>query len=279
MSEDALPSNIKLGFIGAGNMAQALIGGLLARGVAPDSIQVSDPSTACQAAAAKLGVQVAKSNEALVNSVDVVLLAIKPQVMHDVLTPLAEIIASHRPLLISIAAGITSSQIASWTTNDTAIVRCMPNTPALVGQGATALFANAAVDAGQRELATAILAAAGLALWVESESALDAVTALSGSGPAYFFLLIELMQRAGEGLGLDTETARQLTEQTALGAATMARDADVDVAELRRRVTSPNGTTHAAVQHFLDNGFAELVEGALGAAHRRSIELSAELGD
>lgn len=280
MSDDTALNHCRLGFIGAGNMAQALIGGLLANGFTPERIAVSDPSPACCEAAEKLGVHICDDNQALIASSDIVILAVKPQVMQAVLEPLAQSVESKRPLIISIAAGVTAQMITEWLAadaadrTDVAVVRCMPNTPALLREGATALFANEQVSTEQHAQAQAIMNAVGLALWVETELELDAVTALSGSGPAYFFLMIELMQRAGEKMGLSSDVSSQLTLRTALGAAKMAVESDVDVVELRRRVTSPNGTTHAAIESFLDNGFADVVEKAVTAARDRSVEMS-----
>jgi len=277
-SQAAQSSNVRLGFIGAGNMARSLIGGLLKQGFDAQHIIASDPSAQCLQMVRDLGAQTAENNAALVASVDVVVLAVKPQVMADVLQPLAPLISQHQVLLVSIAAGINCASLAAWSSLSASIVRCMPNTPALLQCGATGLYANAGVSSQQRDLAQSILEAVGLAIWVDSEDQLDAVTALSGSGPAYFFLLMELMQANGEQLGLSAPMARALTLQTALGAAKMALDAEVDTATLRAQVTSPNGTTEAAIKSFQSNDFSKLVEQALNAAHQRSIDLAKELG-
>ena len=277
-SQAAQSSNVRLGFIGAGNMARSLIGGLLKQGFDAQHIIASDPSAQCLQMVRDLGAQTAESNAALVASVDVVVLAVKPQVMADVLQPLAPLISQHKVLLVSIAAGINCASLSAWSSPTAPIVRCMPNTPALLQCGATGLYANARVSSQQRDLAQSILEAVGLAIWVDSEDQLDAVTALSGSGPAYFFLLMELMQANGEQLGLSAPMARALTLQTALGAAKMALDAEVDTATLRAQVTSPNGTTEAAIKSFQSNDFSKLVEQALNAAHQRSIDLAKELG-
>lgn len=274
-----MPSGTRLGFIGAGNMARSLIGGLRARGMDVNNIAASDPSSECLAAVQKLGVQTLTSNAELVAKSEVVVLAVKPQVMIEVVQGVAGALAARKPLLVSIAAGINCDSLLRWSgVSDLPIVRCMPNTPALLQCGATGLFANSNVDAKQRELAAALLEAVGLALWVEEESQLDAVTALSGSGPAYFFLLMEQMQRVGEQLGLPAEVASALTVQTALGAARMANESGSDVATLRANVTSPNGTTHAAIENFLHNDFARIVEEALLAAQQRSVAMARELG-
>jgi pyrroline-5-carboxylate reductase len=180
-------------------------------------------------------------------------------------------------LVVSIAAGITCASMNKWL-GEHPIVRCMPNTPALLRQGVSGLYATARVSSEQREQAGQLLSAVGIVLWLDDEKQLDAVTAVSGSGPAYFFLLIEAMTAAGEKLGLPRETAAQLTLQTALGAALMATGSDVDAAELRRRVTSPAGTTEAAIKSFQAGGFEALVETALTAAAHRSAEMAEQLG-
>ncbi|HNL92979.1 MAG TPA: pyrroline-5-carboxylate reductase [Pseudomonadales bacterium] len=267
-----------IGFIGAGNMAASLMGGLVARGYAPQQLCAADPNAAgLQALAQQHGIHACASNAEVAQRADILVLAVKPQVMQAVLTDLAPAIHS-KHLLISIAAGISMTSMAQWLGGTPAIVRCMPNTPALVQQGASGLVANAQVSAAQREQAEAILKAVGIALWLDNEAQIDAVTAVSGSGPAYFFLLMEAMISAGEKLGLSTETSRALTLQTALGAAQMACSSEFDPAELRRRVTSPGGTTERAIAHFELQNLRDIVEGALHAASARSLELSQQLG-
>jgi pyrroline-5-carboxylate reductase len=269
-----------LAFIGAGNMASALIGGLVKQGFTAQQITAADPYPAMLDKLKSVApVSVTGDNIAAVSDADVVILAVKPQVMKQVLEPLAATLQQRRPLIISIAAGIEIASIERWLGGALPIVRCMPNTPALVQLGATGLFANAAVSAAQRDLADSILKAVGVALWVDSEAQLDAVTAVSGSGPAYFFLVMEAMQAAGEQLGLSSETAKLLTLQTALGAARMALDADVDTAELRRRVTSPNGTTERAIASFERDDLRAIFARALTDCRDRSQELARELGD
>ena len=191
---------------------------------------------------------------------------------------LQAVVAESKPLIVSIAAGVMSSSIGSWLGEDAAIVRCMPNTPSLVGEGASGLYANDQVSSLQREQAEQVMKAVGIALWVDEEEHLDAVTAVSGSGPAYYFLMMEAMISAGTSLGLDTATSTKLTLQTALGAAKMALASDVDPAELRRRVTSPNGTTEKAIAAFEEGGMRELVNDALEACAERSKSLAKELG-
>lgn len=268
----------KIGFIGAGNMASALVGGLLARGWQTADIALSDTSLDALASHAERGLFTTTDNLALLDHADVLVLAVKPQVMGDVLKPLAARAQQKRPLVISIAAGIPVASIEHWLGGSLPVVRAMPNTPALVQSGAAGLFANAAVSHEQRAAAESILAAVGIALWVNDESLIDAVTAVSGSGPAYFFYLMEAMMTAGRELGLDEATARALTLQTALGAAQMAITADVGPAELRRRVTSPGGTTERAVAVFDEAGLAAVIERALKACAARGAELATQLG-
>lgn len=269
----------KIAFIGGGNMASSIIGGLAAKGFSPKRIMASDPSADSLKALSKVApVKTTQDNIAAVDFADVVVLAVKPQVMKTVVESIAVAVKRKKPLIISIAAGIDIASLEQWLGSKRAIVRCMPNTPALVQCGATALFANKRVDDEQYQLATKILRAVGIALWVDKESQLDAVTAVSGSGPAYFFMVMEAMQAAGEKLGLDPSIVRQLTLQTALGSAQMAIASDVDAAELRRRVTSPGGTTEQAIARFEEGGLRTLFEDALNAAHKRSITLAEELG-
>ncbi|MDB6063440.1 MAG: pyrroline-5-carboxylate reductase [Verrucomicrobiaceae bacterium] len=272
-------SSPQVAFIGAGNMASALIGGLVKQGFSAAQISASDPYAPSLEKLQQLAaVTVTSDNIAAIANADVVILAVKPQAMKQVLLPLATTLQQKRPLIISIAAGIEIASIERWLGGALPIVRCMPNTPALVQLGATGLFANAAVNAAQRELADSILRAVGIALWVDSEQQLDAVTAVSGSGPAYFFLVMEAMQAAGEQLGLSRDTAQKLTLQTALGAARMAHDSDVDTAELRRRVTSPHGTTERAIASFEQDNLREIFARALTACSDRSQSLAQELG-
>lgn len=269
----------QLAFIGAGNMASALIGGLVKQGFGTERIIASDPLPAMlDKLKSVAAVRTTSDNIDAVEYADVVVLAVKPQVMKQVLQPLAGTLQRQRPLIISIAAGIEIASIERWLGGKLPVVRCMPNTPALVQLGATGLFANASVSPEQRQLADSILRAVGIALWVDTEAQLDAVTAVSGSGPAYFFLVMEAMQAAGEKLGLPAATAQQLTLQTALGAARMALDSDVDVAELRRRVTSPNGTTERAIASFENDDLRGIFQRALIACNDRSEQLAKELG-
>ena len=265
----------KIGFIGGGNMASSLISGLIASGHSPQQIWVSDinPDT-LKTLAAELNIHTSASNDAVVNEADVIVLAVKPQTLADVAKSIAPLIQQRKSLVVSIAAGISQNSLSSWLGADTAIVRCMPNTPALVLTGATALHANDKVSKEQRSVAENIMRSVGIALWVESESELDAVTAVSGSGPAYYFLLMEAMEKAALELGLSETTARLLVQQTALGAAKIALESSESPEQLRKRVTSPGGTTQQAIETFQQGGFAELVSKALHAARDRSIEMS-----
>ncbi|AEG31112.1 pyrroline-5-carboxylate reductase [Thiomicrospira cyclica] len=269
----------RIAFLGAGNMAKSLIGGLLASGHPADAIMVSD-KLATQAADLQLaGVCWCESNDALL-AADLIVLAVKPQQLQAACEALAPKLQQQTkpPLFVSIAAGITTDTLARWLGADYAIVRTMPNTPALIQSGATGLFANAQVTPAQHEQAEQVLRSAGITLWVNKESQLDAVTALSGSGPAYFFLFMEAMVSAGKELGLNQDTAELLTLQTALGAAKMALESDVNLAELRARVTSPNGTTERAIQSFQTAQLEQTVAKAMQAAHQRAQQLSQELG-
>ncbi|MCP3750052.1 pyrroline-5-carboxylate reductase [Pseudomonas sp. SBB6] len=271
-------SKTRIAFIGAGNMAASLIGGLRAQGLEASQIRASDPGAEQRAKIhAEHGIEMFADNTQAIEGADVVVLAVKPQAMKAVCEALKPSLKPEQ-LVVSIAAGITCASMNNWL-GAQPIVRCMPNTPALLRQGVSGLFATAQVSPAQRQQAEQLLSAVGIALWLDAEQQLDAVTAVSGSGPAYFFLLIEAMTAAGEKLGLPRETAAKLTLQTALGAAHMAVSSDVDAAELRRRVTSPAGTTEAAIKSFQANGFEALVEQALGAAAHRSAEMAEQLGN
>lgn len=268
-----------IGFIGGGNMAFSLVGGLLADGCAPGRIQVGEPDAARrQVLEERFGVRAFADNQAAADGAGALLFAVKPQALREVATDLAMQVQAQRPLVISIAAGIREPTLRRWLGEDIPVVRSMPNTPAMLQTGATALYAGPGVDEEQRDLAESILRAVGLTLWVPDEAQLDSVTALSGSGPAYFFLLMEAMVQAGTRLGLTSDSARILTLQTALGAARMALESDVEPAILRQRVTSPGGTTERAIGVLEQAGLRDRVEEALRAARDRSVELSEQLG-
>ncbi len=265
----------KIGFIGGGNMASSLMSGLIASGHPADQLWASDINADTLSQLAEtLNINTSGNNDDILNEVDVVVLAVKPQVLAEVAKKAAALVQQRKVLIVSIAAGINQNSLSQWLGEDTAIVRCMPNTPALVLTGATALHANSKVNARQRNLAETILRSVGIALWVDNESELDAVTAVSGSGPAYYFLLMEAMEKTALELGLSAETARLLVQQTALGAAKIALESLESPEQLRKRVTSPNGTTHQAIETFNQGGFSELVSKALHAARDRSIEMS-----
>jgi len=269
----------KLTFIGGGNMATSLIGGLVEKGYPATALTVSEPlKENCTRLSDQFGINTTDDNAIACRTADVIVLAVKPQVMKQVAASLAGSL-NHRPLIISIAAGISMDALASWLGTDLPIVRCMPNTPALVQTGAAGLFANANVSSIQKQLAGDILDAVGISCWLSEEADIDAVTALSGSGPAYYFLIMEIMEQIGVELGLSSAVARQLTLQTALGAAKMALDSDVDAGELRRRVTSPGGTTQRAIETFQQGDLKALFRQAMNGAVLRAQEMSAELAD
>ena len=266
-------------FIGGGNMAASLIGGLIADGYDSKHIIVSDPDAEKLAAVTgRFQVQAAAGNHEAVAAADVVLLAVKPQIMEKVACSLADTIQQHQPLVISIAAGIREPDLQTWLGGEIALVRAMPNTPAMIRAGAAVLHAGTRVSAPQKDLAESIMRAVGLTRWVDDESLMDAATALSGSGPAYFFLVMEAMEAAGRKLGLPADTAHLLTLQTALGAAKMAIESSDGPAILRQRVTSPGGTTEYALRTFDEGNLHGLFERALTDARDRSIELSKLLG-
>ncbi len=269
-----------IGFIGGGNMATSLIGGLISDNVPAGNIRVADPDAERREDLAnRFGINTTADNLELVGTSDVVVLAVKPQMLHEVCRSIAEVQQTHKPLILSVAAGIRIADIERWLGGNCAIVRTMPNTPALVQSGATALFANTNVNDEQGELAEGIMRSVGLTLWLEQESQMDAVTALSGSGPAYIFLIIELMQQAGTKLGLPEESARLLAVQTAFGAAKMALESPDDSTTLRARVTSPGGTTERAISILEQGGIRELFDKALEGARDRAIELAVQLGE
>jgi len=264
-----------IAFIGGGNMARSLITGLLGAGTDPLHIVASDPMAAQRELLAELGIRTTDDNGTAITDAGAVVLAVKPQVLGSVLKALP---VGSGQLLVSIAAGVPIAAITAWTRPGQPVVRCMPNTPALLGAGITALFANDAVDQAGLDRAEAILSAAGRTLWVNEEAKLDAVTAVSGSGPAYFFYLMEAMIEAGIDQGLDAETATVLTLETAYGAALMARERTSTPAELRANVTSPGGTTAAAITALDNAETAAIIRRALNAARDRAQALATEFG-
>jgi pyrroline-5-carboxylate reductase len=269
----------RLAFIGGGNMAAALIGGLTKRGLQAAAIVVADPSREqLERLVRDHGVEAAADNDAAVRGAEVVILAVKPQQMRAVATGLAPALAAARPLVISVAAGIPHAALARWFGPQIPVVRTMPNRPALNGFGATGLFAPPSVGAADRALAERIMGAVSATVWVEHESQMDTVTALSGSGPAYFFLFMEALQAAAHERGLPDEVAHRLTLETAFGAAQMARHSPESLAALREQVTSKGGTTAAALEVLDGSGLRAIVAHAVAAADRRSAELAAEYG-
>lgn len=272
--------NVKLAFIGGGNMASSLIGGLVADNIDPNLIKVADPVDSLREnLAARYGIHTSNNNLDVISDADVIVLAVKPQQLKNVVEELGPVIRETDPLVVSVAAGICSEDINQWLGGDVAVVRTMPNTPALVQSGATALFANEQVSEKQRDLAESIMRATGLTLWVDDESLMDAVTALSGSGPAYFFRIMEAIEAAGIKLGLPAETSRLLTLQTAFGAAKMALESTESASTLRENVTSPGGTTEQGLKVLDENNIDRVFTDVLTAARDRSKELAKILGE
>jgi pyrroline-5-carboxylate reductase len=269
----------KIAVIGAGNMGASLLSGLIKNGCVAENIWVTDPdSEKLEGLKKQFRVNTTFNNSEATQFADVVILAVKPQILQPVATEIASIVKKNKALVLSIAAGMRIASIQKWVGDTVAIVRAMPNTPALIGCGASALFANVHVSADQRHLAESILNAVGITVWVENEKLLDAVTALSGSGPAYFFLIIEALQNAAQQLGLSAEVAKLLTLQTAYGATRMALESQEDIVKLRRNVTSPGGTTEQAVKVLEDENIRALLAKTLQAANRRAEELAEILG-
>lgn len=276
MSDTTAPRFEPIAFIGGGNMARSLIAGLIRQGVPANTIHVAEPVDALrEQLATDFGVQVHVTAAEAAEDCHTWLLAVKPQVMAEVCAPLAPLAKILRPLVVSIAAGISRERLRQWLGEGAGVVRAMPNTPALLGAGVTGLYAGADVDADGRARAQALLASAGQTVWIEDETLMDAVTAVSGSGPAYVFLLAEAMQAAAVAQGLPEDAATTLVAQTLLGASRMLTESGETAAELRRRVTSPKGTTQAAIETFQAGGFEALVAQAVDAAARRGRELSA----
>ena len=273
--------NIPIAFIGGGNMARSLIGGLVAGGQDPGFIWVAEPDAGQRdLLRSRFGVHTSADNPEIVARGEVIVLAVKPQILQGVARQLAPAIQARQPLVISIAAGVREPDLRRWLGGGSpSLVRTMPNTPALVGSAASALFANEFVSEERRQLAESLLRAVGVTVWVDDETLLDAVTALSGSGPAYFFLVMEALERAALELGLDADTARLLTLQTAFGAAKMALESVESPATLRVRVTSPGGTTERALAILREGGVETLLARALAAARQRARELGDLLGE
>jgi len=270
--------NKKISFIGGGNMAQALISGLVGCGIKPDLITVADPSSDAREQLAAKGLNtvdpMADATAAVVDA-DIVVLAVKPQMMKVVVSSFAD--ALDTQLVISVAAGLSTDLLSSMLGGYSNIVRAMPNTPSMIQMGATGLYGTDNISAEQKELATAVMEASGLVMWVDDEEHMHAVTAVSGSAPAYMFYFIESMVDGAVALGLDKEQASALAMQTMLGAAKMAMNSDDAPAELRRKVTSPNGTTQAAVESMQANEIGRQISEAMQACYDRSQALSEEM--
>lgn len=275
-----IPTDTTIAFLGAGNMARSIAGGLIAEGFPAGRLAMADPNAAqLEAIRAQWpGVRTTQDNHEAAAQAEVVILAVKPQVIRGVVEGVKNALRPGGSLVISIAAGIRHGNLARWLGDNATIVRCMPNTPALVRSGATALFAPPGTPEEQRDLAESIMRSVGLTVWIEDEGLMDAVTALSGSGPAYFFLVMEAMETAGEELGLTREAARLLTIETAFGAAKLALESRDDVGVLRERVTSRGGTTERALAVLEDGGLRSVFSDALAAAAERSRQLADQLG-
>lgn len=269
--------DIQIRFIGAGNMATSLISGLLNKGLNTAQIKATNPNYNQREYIRKqFNIQVFDDNNEHFGWPDVVVMAVKPQVMKTAITEIRDNIHHTQPLVISVAAGITTAQMQDWLQQPSAVIRTMPNTPAAIGQGAIGMFANGQVTSEQRSLCEQIMDAVGTSVWVTEETDMDIVTALSGSGPAYFFMFIQALQNAAEELGLSAENARLLTQQTAVGATLLAERSDRPISELIEQVTSPQGTTYAALSQFNQLQIDDIVKQAVTAAWQRSAELSAD---
>ena len=268
--------NTKIGFIGAGNMARSLIGGLISSGIESNCLFATDPNDDIRNSLTKeFSIQTFEDNQKLVDECDVIVFDVKPQILKAAATSLN---AKDSALYLSIAAGIPSESLNNWLGSKKAVVRSMPNTPSLVLSGASGLFANEHVSNEQKEIAESILRAVGVTVWVEDEAQLDAVTALSGSGPAYFFMVMEAMEKAGQELGLSADTARLLAIQTGFGATKLALEMEDSPEELRKKVTSPGGTTEQAIKTFEEQGLVDIFSKAMKAARDRAKVLAEELG-
>lgn len=267
-------------FIGCGNMGRCLIGGLINNGYPADNISGTDINAEQRELTARhYNIEVLADNEQALRHADIVVLAVKPQAVHETLLPLRPLLAESKPLLLSIAAGVRLHSLERWAGESLAIVRVMPNTPSLVNAGAAGLCSNANVTEQQHDIAETIMRSVGITTWVEDEKLLDAVTAVSGSGPAYFFYFMEILQKTAEELGLSAEQAGILTIQTALGAARMALESEYDPATLRQQVTSPGGTTEQALSVMREENIDRAFADAIRAACKRSEELAGILGE
>ena len=270
-----MTTNTKITFIGAGNMASSIIAGLVESDSAVE-ITVSDPNESqLDVVRAQFpSCHTTTDNHQAVSAADVIVLAVKPQIMQVVCEGLQQSVQKTKPMIISVAAGVSESSLTRWLGGELPVVRCMPNTPALVGAGMSGLYANSRVSAEQKNLAESMLRAVGVVMWLENEDMLHAVTAVSGSGPAYFFLVMEAMQQSAESFGFTPDQARLLVQQTAFGAAKLAIESSDSAAVLRTKVTSKGGTTEAAINDLQASGLEGIFDSALKAAANRSIVLS-----
>lgn len=267
----------KITFIGAGNMANAIVGGLVQKGFSASNITASAPAEEhLKQIKSAWGVLTEPDNLTAARQADIIVLSVKPQILKAVCEELSSAL-SHRPLIISIAAGIEMVSLERWLGSDQAIVRCMPNTPAQVLKGASGLIANSHVSAEQKDLSTELFTGIGLVEWLHDEQQMHAITALSGSGPAYIFMMIEAMEAAAVKQGIEAVSARKLAAQTVLGAAQMVLDTGIDPGQLKRNVMSPGGTTERAIQVFEEQKLMPIVDQAMQAAADRSRELAAIL--
>ena len=269
-------SNYKVGFIGGGNMARALAGGLISSGYPPENLMLADPSAERRnvLSASLASALVSKDNNTVAKRADCLVLAVKPQMMREVCLNLADTVQDRRPLIISVAAGTHSRDIDSWLGGGFAIVRVMPNQPALLLQGTSGLFANEITSGEERDRATEIMSAVGSVVHVADESSIDAVTAISGTGPAYFYLLIDMMIRSAEDFGLDPQSAHKLVMDTANGSASLAAVSGESMEAMIAHVRSPGGTTAAAFEVFDDKNVRDIFASALAAARDRAVELA-----
>ncbi|MBX2869213.1 MAG: pyrroline-5-carboxylate reductase [Acidiferrobacterales bacterium] len=269
----------RIAFIGGGNMATSIIGGLLHSGMSADQITASDPAeNRRQILSTEHGIDCYSDNLAAAANADIVVIAVKPQMMEVVLTDLSSLLQERAPLIVSIAAGIRIKDALRWIGAPLPFIRVMPNTPALVNLGASGLYANHLADQSHREQAESLMSSVSKVVWLEREELIDTVTGVSGSGPAYFFRLMELMIEEAEESGLSAEAARILVIQTALGAASLVSESSYSAGELRRQVTSPNGTTQAALEYMEEQNISGTIRGAVKAAVDRSVALSEQLG-
>lgn len=269
-------SNYKVGFIGGGNMARALVGGLLSSGYRPENLMLAEPNAERRGvlSADLSGVLVSENNVTVADRADCLVLAVKPQLMREVCLELADTVQAGRPLVISVAAGTHSRDIDAWLGTGLAVVRVMPNQPALLLKGASGLFANEVTSSRERDRAIEILSAVGSVVHVADEAHIDAVTAISGTGPAYFYLLIDTLIQSAEDFGLDSQAAHKLVMDTAQGSASLAAVSGESMESMIAHVRSPGGTTAAAFEVFDEKNVRDIFATAFAAARQRAVELA-----